>query len=152
MAAFYLGKEAEIMETDKCKFFKSNPEGVVIIALDSRKDGLLFGAVELRDGEGIWLDFELESGPGGNMVSLYRGAEDLPVLEYCARGRRTDMITHPDRLLLLWNRSRQALAVDGEPLSPGELSASAPEGVTPWLLRFASWLPGQREADGQSTL
>lgn len=140
------------MEANEQKFFKSNPEGAVIIALDSREDGLLFGAVELQGGEETWLDYELELAPDGDAVSLYRGAEDSPVLEYRARGRRVDMITHPDRLLILWNRGWRALAVDGEPLSQGELSASVPEGVTPWLLRLASWLPGCRETDGQSTL
>lgn len=129
------------MKTGEQEFFTSNPEGAVIIALDSREDALLFGAVELRGGEEAWLDFELEPGPDGDIVSLYRGTEDLPMLEYCARGRRVDLITHPDRLLVLWNHGRQALAVDGESLSPGELSASVPEGVTPWLLRFARWLP-----------
>lgn len=124
-------------------FFRDNPEGAVIIALDSREDGLLFGAIELRGGEETWLDYELERGPDGSLVSLYRGAEDSPVLEYCARGRRVDVMTHPDRLLFLWNRGRRALAVDGEPLSQGELYASAPKDMTPWLLRFASWLPGQ---------
>lgn len=129
------------METDEQEFFKSNPEGAVMIALDSREDGVLFGGVELRSGWELWLDYELESGGDGNTVSLYRGAEDQPVVEYHVQGRRVDLITHPDRLLVLWNPGRQALAVDGEPLSPGELSASAPEGVTPWLLRFARWLP-----------
>lgn len=140
------------METDKQEFFKSNPEGAVIIALDSREDGLLFGAVELRGGEETWLDYELEFSGGGDSVSLYRGAEDLPVVEYHVRGRRVDTITHPDRLLILWNHGRRALAVDGEPLSPRELLTSTPEGMTPWLLRFAGWLPGQREPDGQSAL
>lgn len=140
------------MKTDEQKFFKSNPEGAVIIALDSREDALLFGAVELRGGEDAWLDFELEPGPDGDIVSLYRGAEDLPMLEYCARGRQVDLITHPDQLLVLWNHGRRALAVDGDPLSPGELSASAPVGVTPWLLRFARWLPSRGETGGQSTL
>lgn len=138
---FLFGKEAEVMEINERKFFKINPEGAVIIALDSREDALLFGAVELRGGEEAWLDFELEPGPDGDIVSLYRGTEDLPMLEYCARGRRVDLITHTDRLLILWNHGRQALAVDGEPLSSGELSASAPKSVTPWLLRFARWLP-----------
>lgn len=123
-------------------FFKSNPEGAVIIALDSHQDGLLFGAVELRGGKETWLDYELERGLDSDTVSLYRETEDSPVLEYCAQGRRVDLITHPNRLLILWNRGRRALAVDGEPLSPGDLSASAPMGVTPWLLRLASWLPG----------
>lgn len=140
------------METDRRDFFKSNPEGTVIIALDSRRNGLLFGGVELRSGRELWLDYELESGGDGDMVSLYRGAEELPVVEYHVRRRRVNMITHPDRLLILWNRGRQALAVDGEPMSPGELLGSAPEGITPWLLRFASWLPGRRETDSQSAL
>ena len=125
------------------KFFRNNPEGAVIVALDSRKDGLLFGAVELRAGDELWLDYEMEFGSNGDMVSLYRGAEDAAALEYRARGRRVDILTPPDRLLILWNRGRRSLAVDGEPLSPEELLASAPEGAAPWLLRFASWLPGR---------
>ena len=140
------------MGTNEREFFRNNPEGAVIVALDSREDGLLFGAAELRSGEESWLDFALESGPDGDMVSLYRETEDTPLLEYCAKSRRVDVTVHPDRLLILWNRGRRALAVDGEPLSPGELLNSAPEGITPWLLRFASWLPGQRETDGQSAL
>lgn len=140
------------METSEQEFFKRTPEGAVIIALDSRRDGLLFGGGELRDGRKLWLDYELESGGDGDTVSLYRGAEDQPVVECYVRGRRVDMITHPDRLLILWNHGRRALAVDGEPLSPGDLLTSVPEGVTPWLLRLADWLPGQREPDGQSAL
>lgn len=131
------------MEASEQEFFKRNPEGTVIVALDRRKDGLLFGGVELRSGEESWLDFELESGPDGDTVSLYRETEDTPLLEYCAKGRRVDVTVHPNRLLILWNRGRRALAVDGEPLSPGELFTSVPEGVTPWLLWFARWLPGR---------
>lgn len=131
------------MKTSERDFFRNNPEGAVIVALDSRKDGLLFGAVELRGGRESWLEFELESSPDGDAVSLYRGVEDSPALEYFARGRRVDVTTHPNRLLIFWNRGRQALAVDGEPLSPGELFSSAPEGATPWLLRIAGWPPGR---------
>lgn len=127
----------------KNKFFGDNPEGALIVALDSREDDLLFGAVELRAGQESWLDYEMEFGSDGDTVSLYRGAEDAAVLEYRTRGRRVDILTPPDRLLILWNRGQRALAVDGEPLSPGEVLASAPESVTPWLLRFAGWLPGQ---------
>lgn len=129
------------METNEREFFRSNPEGAIIVALDSREDGLLFGAVELRGGEQHWLDYELESTPDSDMGSLYRQTEDTPLLEYRAKGRRVDTLVIPDRLLMFWNCGCQALAVDGEPLSPGELSASVPEGVTPWLLRFADWLP-----------
>lgn len=143
VTAFYFVKGEKRMETNEQKFFRNNPEGAVIAALDSREDALLFGAVELRDGEETWLNYELESGPDGDLVSLYRETEDTPLLEYHVRGRRTGLIMHPDRLLILWNHGRQALTVDGELLSPGEVSASAPEDATPWLLRFADWLPGQ---------
>lgn len=129
------------METKESQFFRDNPEGAVIVALDSQEDGLLSGAVELRGGEESWLDYEMESSMDGDTVSLYRGTEDTPVLEYCAKGRRADVVTPPDRLLILWNRGRRALAVDGEPLSPEEICTSAPVGVIPWLLRFAGWLP-----------
>ena len=131
------------MEMGKNKFFGDNPEGALIVALDSREDGLLFGAVELWAGQESWLDYEMEFGSDGDTVSLYRGAENAAVLEYYARGRRVDTMTLPDRLLVLWNRGHRALAIDGEPLSPGEVLASAPEGATPWLLRFANWLPGR---------
>lgn len=129
------------MRTEETRFFRDNPEGAVIVALDDQEDGLLCGAVELRGGEESWLDYEMEFWPDGDAVSLYRGAEDTPVLEYHAKGRRVDVVTQPDRLLILWNRGRCALAVDGEPLSPKEIHISAPAGVTPWLLRFAGWLP-----------
>lgn len=122
-------------------FFTRNPEGAVIVALDCQWDGLLFGAAELRDGAVRWLDYELEFSQGGSMVSLFRGAEDTPALEYLVRGRRADTVTPPDRLLILWNRGPCPLAVDGDPLPPGEITACAPQGITPWLLRFASWLP-----------
>lgn len=123
--------------------FLRNPEGAVIVALDSREDGLLLGAVELRGGEESWLDYEMESDREGGIVSLYRGGEDEPVLEYHARDRRAEVMTPPGRPLILWNHGRRALAVDGDPLSPGEVSGSIPAGTIPWLLRFASWLPGQ---------
>lgn len=129
------------MEGTTASFFIRNPEGAVIVALDCQRDGLLFGAVELRDGAVRWLDYELEFSQGGSMVSLFRGAEDTPALEYLVRGRRVDTVTPPDRLLILWNRSPYALAVDGDLLPPGEIAACAPQGITPWLLRFASWLP-----------
>ena len=131
------------MEMGKNKFFRDNPEGALIVALDSREDGLLFGAVELRAGQESWLDYEMEFGSDEDTVSLYRGAEDTAVFEYRARGRLVDTMTLPDRLLVLWNRGLRALAVDGKPLPPGEVFASAPEGKTPWLLRFANWLPGR---------
>lgn len=121
--------------------YKDSPEGAVIVALDSREDGFLLGAVELRSGEETWLEYELELTPEDDMVSLYRGGDDKPVLVYCVKGRRVEVVTHPDRMLIFWNRGRRALAVDGKALFPGELSASAPRGTTPWLLRFASWLP-----------
>lgn len=130
------------MNSNENTFFTDNPEGALIAALDSRKDGLLFGAVELRCGDHLWLDCELDSAPSGTTVSLFREAEDAPVFAYRAKGRRVDIVTPPDRLLILWNRGRRALAVDGEPLSPGEVYACAPEGAVPWLLRFANWLPG----------
>lgn len=38
------------METARENFFRDNPEGAVVAALDSREEGLLFGAVELRAG------------------------------------------------------------------------------------------------------
>ena len=104
------------------------------MALDSQRDGLLFGAAELRDGGEAWLDYELGSDPDGDMVSLYREAADVPVVEYHARGRRVDIVTSPDRLLIVWNHGRRA--------SPGEMTASVPQGATPWLLRLADWLPG----------
>ena len=122
-------------------FFRVNPEGAVIIALDSCADGLLFGAVELQSGEETWLDYESKFDLDSSMVSFYRKSEGSPVLMYCVKGRQTGIITHPNRLLILWNRSRRELSVDGEPLSHGELSASAPEGITPWLFRLANWLP-----------
>ena len=125
-------------------FYKINPEGAVIVALDSQENGLLFGAVERRSGEETWLDYELEFTLDGDIVSLYREAEDLPMLVYQTKGRRVDVIAPPDRLLVLWNRGRCALAVDGDPLFPGEVSASAPKGYIPWLFRVASWLPELR--------
>lgn len=131
------------METKEQDFFKNNPEGAIIVALDSQKDGLLFGAVELRNGEEMWLDYELEFNRHGSMVMLFRDPEDTPVLEYHASGRRVDTVTSPGRLLVFWNRGRRSLAVDGDPLSPGEITASAPRAVTPWLLRFPGWLPKQ---------
>lgn len=131
------------MEGKTADFFVRDSEGAIIVALDSREDGLLFGAAELRDGEEAWLNYELESGPNGGMVSLYRDTDDIPVVEYHARGQRVDIVTAPDRLLILWNHGRRALAVDGEPLLPGEMTASTPQGATPWLLRFAGWLPGR---------
>lgn len=130
------------MEGKTTDFFINGPEGAVIVALDNQQDGLLFGAAELRDGGEAWLDYEFGSDPDGDMVSLYREAADVPVVEYHARGRRVDIVTSPDRLLIVWNHGRRALAVDGEPLSPGEMTASVPQGATPWLLRFADWLPG----------
>lgn len=72
------------METKEQNFFRSNPERSVIVALDDREDGLLFGAVELRGGEELWLDYELEFSQDSCVVSLFRGAEDVPVLEYHA--------------------------------------------------------------------
>lgn len=128
------------METKEQDVFRSGREGAVIVALDERKDGLLFGAVELRNGEELWLDYELELSPEGGAVSLFRGAEDVPVLEYHASGRRLDTVSPPDRMLIFWNHGRRALAADGEPLAPGEIAAFAPQGATPWLLRFAGWL------------
>lgn len=128
------------METREQDFFRSNPEGSVIVALDDREDGLLFGAVELRGGEELWLDYELEFSQDSCVVSLFRGAADVPVLEYHAGGRHLDTMTPPNRLLVFWNHGRRALAVDGEPLSQGKITASAPEKVTPWLLQFPSWL------------
>lgn len=128
------------MEGTTADFFISNPEGAVIVALDSQEDGLLSGAAQLWNGEEIWLEYELEFSPDGDIVSLFREAEDTPALEYRVRGRRVDTVTPPDRLLILWNRGKRALAVDGDSLSPGEITAAAPQGVTPWLLRFASWL------------
>ena len=129
------------METARENFFRDNPEGAIIVALVCRKDVLLFGAAELLVGEESWLDYELVSGPDGGMVSLYRETDDVPVVEYHARGRRVDIVTAPDRLLILWNHGRRALAVDGEPLSPGEITSSVPQNAAPWLLRFAAWLP-----------
>ena len=129
------------METKAQSFFRNNPEGAVIVALDSREDGLLFGAAELQSGKETWLEYELEFSRDGCVVSLFRGGNDTPALEYCTRGRRLDTVTPSDRLLVLWNRGRRALAVDGEPLSPGEITAFAPQGAVPWLIRFASWLP-----------
>lgn len=128
------------MEENATDFFASNPEGAVFVALDSREEGALFGTVELRKGEEVWLDYELEPSLTGDMVSLFRGAEDTPALKYCVRGRRVDTVAPPERLLVYWNRGRRTLAVDGEPLLPGEITASAPQGVTPWLLRFAGWM------------
>lgn len=128
------------MGREKQDFFRSNPEGAIIVALDDRKDGLLFGAAELRNGQEMWLDYELEFSQDGSAVSLFRGAEDTPAVEYCVRGRRVDTVTPPDRLLILWNHGQRSLAVGGEPLSPGAMTASAPQGATPWLLRFAGWL------------
>lgn len=65
----------------RTEIFQNNPERAIIVALDSWKDGLLFGAVELRDGEENWLDYKLEPGPDGDVVSLYRETEDTPLLE-----------------------------------------------------------------------
>lgn len=129
------------MKAENWDFLKADPEGAAVVALDDREDGLLFGAVELRGGEEIWLDYELEFNPDDSVVSLYREAEDTPVLIYRARKRRVDIEIPPDRLLIFWNRGRRALAVGGEPLSPDEAFAEVPEDKTPWLLRFASWLP-----------
>lgn len=129
------------MEMNEQDFFRSNPEGAIIVALDDQEDGLLFGAVELRNGEENWLEYELEFESDGETVSLYRGAEDTPTLEYHAGRRRVDTVTLPGRLLVFWNHGRHSLAVDGDPLSPGELTACAPQGAAPWLIRFASWLP-----------
>lgn len=129
------------METKKQSFFQNNPEGAVIVALDDQKDGFLFGAVELRNGEELWLDYELGFGREGSIVSLFRGTEDTPELEYRARGRRVEAVAPPERLLVFWNHGRRSLAVDGKPLSPGEITAFAPQGAAPWLIRFASWLP-----------
>ena len=109
------------METKEQDVFRSGREGAVIVALDERKD-------------------ELELSPEGGAVSLFRGAEDVPVLEYHASGRRLDTVSPPDRMLIFWNHGRRALAADGEPLAPGEIAAFAPQGATPWLLRFAGWL------------
>ena len=128
------------METKEQDFFRNNPEGSVVVALDDREDGLLFGAVELRNGEENWLEYALEVELDGETVSLYRGAEDTPTLEYHAGRRRLYTMTPPDRLLVFWNYGRRALVVDGEPLPQGEITASAPEKVTPWLLQFPSWL------------
>lgn len=131
------------MKAEHWDYAKAGPEGVAVVALDGREEGLLFGAVELRGGEEVWLDYELEFDLDGTAVSLYRAAEDIPVLTYCARGRRADIEVPPDRPLVLWNRGRRALAVDGEPLLPGRIFVHVPEGCTPWLLRFADWLPGR---------
>lgn len=131
------------MKAENWDFLKADPEGAVVVALDDREDGLLFGAVELRHAEELWLNYELEFGVDDHAVSLYREAEDTPVLAYRARKRRVDVEIPPDRLLIFWNRGRRALAVDGEPLSPGEIFASAPEGRISWLLQFAGWLPWQ---------
>lgn len=128
------------METKEQDFFRRNPEGTIIVALDDRKDGLLFGAVELRNGEEMWLDYELEFSQDGSMAALFQGGEDTPALEYHARGRRLDTITPPDRLLVFWNHGQRSLSVDGEPLSPGEITASAPREAAPWLIRFPNWL------------
>ena len=125
-------------------FFRENPEGVIIVALDSRRDGFLFGAVELRWGEEAWLDYGLEFGSEDDMVSLYRCADDTPMLEYRVKERRVDTVTRPDRLLVLWNHGEQTLSVDGDPLSPDEIFTSVPQGITPWLFRFADWLPKQK--------
>ena len=133
------------MEKEALVFFKVNPEGAVIVALDDQKDGLLFGAVELQGGTETWLDYELEFTLDNDTVSLYRQAEDTPVLIYHVRKRQVDVVAPPDRMLILWNRSRRALAVDGDSLSPGEVFASVPEGTTPWMLRFACWLPRGEE-------
>lgn len=129
------------METKGRDFFRRNPEGAIIVALDDRKDGLLFGAVELRNGEEMWLDYELGFSQRGSMVSLFRGVDDMPAIEYQASARRLDTITPPGRLLVFWNHGRCSLSVDGAPLSPGEVTASAPREVTPWLIRFPNWLP-----------
>lgn len=121
--------------------FLTAPEGAVIVALEEGMEGLLYGAVELRGGEKHWLDYELADTPGGDvLVSLFREGEDASLFVYLAGARRADTETPSDRLLILWNRGQRALASDGEPLSPGELSASAPEGAVPWMLRFAGWL------------
>lgn len=133
------------MEQKTLDFFRKNPEGAVIVALDDQRDGFLFGAVELRDGEETWLDYELECTLSADFVFLYRQTEDMPALVYRAGGRRVDVVAPPDRMLILWNRGRRALAVDGDPLSPGEVSASVPKGAIPWLLRFAHWLPWRGE-------
>lgn len=129
------------MKTKDWNFFKSNPEGAIIMALDSREADLLFGAVELHSGEETWLEYEAEFNLDGDVVSLYQETADTPVLEYSANGRRMDLITEPDRLLILWNRGRRTVTMDGRILPPGEITASVPLNVTPWFLRFASWLP-----------
>lgn len=130
-----------MVEARERDFFRTSPEGAVVLALDGRRDGLLFGAVELRDGGEAWLDYELEPAPGGVACSLYRGAGEIPALAYWAGGRRAEIVSPPRRTLIVWNRGPWALSVDGEPLSPGEVSASTPAGAAPWMLRFAGWLP-----------
>lgn len=128
------------MEAKKQDFFRNNPEGAIIVALDNRKDELLFGAVELRNSEEMRLDYELEFSRDGSIVSLFQQTEDAPKLEYHAKGRQVDTVTPPDRLLIFWNCGRRTLTVDGESLSPGEITAYIPQGVIPWLLRFPNWL------------
>ena len=149
MTVLFFAKGARTMEKETRNDIPDTPEGAVIVALDSREEGFLFGAVELRNGEERWLEYELEPDQEGDAVSLYREEEYEPMMEYRARGRRLDTLAGPGRLLLLWNRGKRALTVDGEPLDPGNLTASAPKGVTPWLLRLAPWLLERKQQTDQ---
>lgn len=126
-------------------FFNDNPEGAIIVALDSRNAGLLFGAVELRGGDEVWMEYEMGLSSECDMVSLYRTTSDTPPLEYRTIGRKVEIVTPPDRLLIFWNHGSRTLFVDGKPLPPGKIAAFAPEEGVPWLLRFANWLPNWRQ-------
>lgn len=128
------------MKEKEQAFFRDNPEGAIAVTVDSREDGLLLGAVEARGGAETWLDYEMDFDPEGETVSLYRPEENMPLVKYRVSGRRVDLFTEPNRLLILWNIGRRALAVDGWPLDPGSAFTRAPEGVTPWLLRLAPWI------------